>query len=236
MYLPRRKRSSLFPLGSVSKGLLFYFTGIEPINLVFAINADGQDAKDKFDRMTNTITSIIDSYGRRNINYGLIVYGKTAVSRIQLTERFNDDEQLKNNVKMVQQVRGGADLAAALENAKDVFSGEIPRRRNVLVIMTDSKATGDKTKMQPTADELYDMGVKVITVAMGEESDQSELRPLSPKRDNSLKEDPKESPKQLGDRIMQEVVKRECYLFLFCCVRLKGRCHAGNIIFYQCGL
>lgn len=183
-------------------------TGIEPLNLVFAINANGQDAKDNFDRMTNTITSIIDSYGQKKINYGLIVYGKTAVSRIQLTERFSDDEQLKNYVKMVQQGRGGADLAAALKNAKDLFSGEIPNRRNVLVIMTDSKATGDKAKMQPTADELHEMGVKVITVAMEKDSDQSELRPLSPKKDNSLKEDPNESPKQLGDRIMKEAIKR----------------------------
>ena len=189
--------------------MLFYFIGIEPLNLVFAINANGQEAKDNFDRMTSTITSIIDSYGQWKINYGLIVYGKTAVSRIQLTERFSSDEQLKNYVKMVQQGRGGSDLAAALENAKDLFSGEIPNRRNVLVIMTDSKVTGDKTKIQPTADELHEMGVKVITVAMEKESDQSELRPLSPKKDNSLKEDSKESPKQLADRIMKEAVKRE---------------------------
>ena len=197
--------------------MLSDFTGIEPLNLVFAVNANGQDAKDNFDRMTNTITTIIDSYGQRNVKYGLIVYGSTAVSRIQLTETFSNDEQLKNLVKMVQRVRGGAELPAALEKAKEVFSGDIPERRNVLVIMTDSKATGDKAKMQPTADELHDMGVKVITVAMGTESDQSELRPLSPKKDNSLKEDPKGSPKQLGDRIMKEVVKRK---FMFCCLAL----------------
>ena len=176
---------------------------------MFAINANGKDAKNNFDRMTHTITSIIDSYGQRKINYGLIVYGSTAVSRIQLTERFSNDKQLKNYVKMVQHSRGGADLTAALENAKGLFSGEIPERRNVLVIMTDSKATGDKSKMQPTADELHEMGVKIITVAMGKESDKSELRPLSPMKDNSLKEDPKESPKQLGDRIMIEAIKGE---------------------------
>ena len=189
------------------KCCFFNSIGIEPLNLVFAINANGQDAKENFDRMTHTITSIIDSYGQRKINYGLIVYGSTAVSRIQLTERFSDDEQLKNYVKMVQQGRGGADLTAALENAKDLFSGEIPKRRNVLVIMTNSKATGDKAKMLPTANDLHEMGVKIITVAVGKESERSELRPLSPKKDNSLLEDPKESPKQLGNRIMNEAVK-----------------------------
>lgn len=201
--------------------MLSNFTGIEPLNLVFAVSANGQDAKDNFDRMTNTITSIIDSYGQRNVKYGLIVYGSTAVSRIQLTESFSNDEQLKNLVKMVQRVRGGADLPAALENAKEVFSGDIPKRRSVLVIMTDSKVTGDKAKMQPTADELHDMRVKVITVAMGTESDQSELRPLSPKKDNSLKEDREESPKQLGDRIMKEAVKRKSYALLFGSLRSK---------------
>lgn len=110
---------------------------------------------------------------------------------------------------MVQRSRGGADLAAALESAKVMFSGEIPERRNVLVILTDSKATGDMAKIQPLADELHEMRVKVITVAMGEESDRSELRPLSPMKDNSVKEDPKESPKQLGDRIMREAIKGE---------------------------
>ena len=202
--------------------MLSNFTGIEPLNLVFAVNANGQDAKDNFDLMTHTITSIIDSYGQRNVKYGLIVYGSTAVSRIQLTESFSSDEQLKNLVKMVQRVRGGADLPAALENAKEVFSGDIPKRRNVLVIMTDSRATGDKAKMQPTADELHDMRVKVITVAMGTESDQSELRPLSPKKDNSLREDPKESPKQLGDRIMKEAVTRKFYDLFVWLSEIKG--------------
>lgn len=210
--------------------------GIEPVNLVFAINANGQDAKDNFDRMTNTITSIIDSYGQRNINYGLIVYGNTAVSRIQLTENFSDDEQLKNYVKMVQQGRGGADLPAAVENAKDIFSGEIPKRRNVLVILTDSKATGDKAKMQPTADELHDMGVEVITVAMGTESDQSELRPLSPKKDNSLREDPKESPKQLGDRIMKEVIKSKFYVLFVCCLRSRVWAKDFNVLNQCCNV
>ena len=203
---------------------------------MFAINANGQDATDNFDRMTNTITSIIDSYGQRNINYGLIVYGSTAVSRIQLTESFSDDEQLKDYVKMVQQVRGGADLPAALENSKDLFSGDIPDRRNVLVIMTDSKATGDKAKMQPTVDELHDMDVKVITVAMGTESDKRELRPLSPKKDNSLKEDPKESPKQLGDKIMKEAVKGKfCDLFFRVWGKVfKSFCHHHDVLKQRC--
>lgn len=162
--------------------------------------------------MTNTITSIIDSYGQRKINFGLIVYGNTAVSRIQLTERFSNDAQLKSYVKMLQQGRGGADLAAAMQNAKDVFSGEIPKRQNVLVVMTDSKATGNKVEMQPAADDLHEMRVKIITVAMGDEADRSELRPLSPKKDNSLQDDKKETPKQLGDRIMKEAVKCEFYV------------------------
>ena len=188
--------------------LCFTFAAIEPLNLVFAINANGKSAKDNFDRMTNTIASIIDSYGQKKINYGLIVYGSTAVSRIQLTEKFSDgDAQLKRYVKMVQRGSGGADLAAALENAKDLFSGEIPKGRNVLVVMTDSKATGDKSKMQPVADELHEMRVKIITVAIGDEADRGELRPLSPKKDDSLQEDSDESAKQLGDRIMTKAIK-----------------------------
>ena len=79
---------------------------------------------------------------------------------------------------MVQRGSGGADLAAALENAKDLFSGEIPTGRNVLVVMTDSKATGDKSKMQPIADELHEMRVKIITVAYGEEADRGKLLPF----------------------------------------------------------
>ena len=165
--------------------------------------------------MTSTITSIINSYGQRKISYGLIVYGSTAVSRIQLTERFSSDEQLKSYVKMFQRVDGGADLSAALENAKNLFSGEIPEGRKVLVVMTDSKATGDNSKVQPIADELHEMRVKIVTVAMGDEADRSELRPLSPNKDISLMDSSEESPKQLGDRIMTEVVKCKSNTF-FC--------------------
>ena len=187
----------------------FPFTAIEPLNLVFAINANAKSAKQNFERMTQTITSVIDSYGQRNITYGLIVYGDTAVSRIQLTERFKDDEQLKSFVKMVQRGSGGSDLTAALENARDLFSGEIPERRDVLVVITDSKATGDKRGLIPIADELHEMRIKVITVAMGNESDPGELRRLSPRKKNSLQSQAKESPKQLADRIMKEAIKRK---------------------------
>ena len=116
---------------------------------------------------------------------------------------------------MFQRVDGGADLSAALENAKNLFSGEIPEGRKELVVMTDSKATGDNSKVQPIADELHEMRVKIVTVAMGDEADRGELRPLSPNKDNSLMDSSQESPKQLGDRIMTEVVKCKSYTF-FC--------------------
>lgn len=116
---------------------------------------------------------------------------------------------------MFQRVDGGADLGFALENAINLFSGEIPEGRNVLVVMTDSKATGDNSIVQPMADELHHLRVKIVTLAMGDEADRSELRLLSPNKDNSLMDSSEESPKQLGDRIMTEVVKCKFYTF-FC--------------------
>ena len=111
------------------------------------------------------------------------MYGDTAVSRIQLTEEFQNDAQLKSYVKMVQRGGDGADLTSALENARGLFVGELDKRRNVLVVITDSASTGDKEGLRRITDDLHEMRVKVITVAMGNESDPSELRRLSPKKD-----------------------------------------------------
>ena len=185
------------------------FSAIEPLNLIFAINANGPKARENFARMTKTITSVVDSYGQKNVSYGLIVYGDTAVSRIQLTEEFQSDAHLKSYVKMVQRGGDGADLTSALENARDLFVGELDKRRNVLVVITDSASTGDEEGLRRIADDLHEMRVKVISVAMGNGSDPSELRRLSPKKDNSLLDEAKESPKQLGDRIMKEAIKRK---------------------------
>ena len=141
------------------------------------------------------------------------MYSKTGSIRIRLTDKFTGDAQLKNYVKVVQHPTGGADMGEALNNAKKLFAGSKPKGQDVLVIMTDSRTTGDKAMVQPMADELYQMGVKIITVAVGGSSDPAELRRLSPNKNSSLKEFPDENPKHLGDRIIEQAVLRKSVTF-----------------------
>ena len=67
--------------------------------------------------MQNVITSIIDTYGRERLSYGLIVYGNAPQIRVRFGDTFRDNEYLKSFIALLQPGDSGADLGRALQVA-----------------------------------------------------------------------------------------------------------------------
>ena len=122
------------PHGFVS-GLVFVSeeTVVPEIELVFAISATGTEADEAYRLMKDTLKSMIDEYGSKEINYSVIVYGSSVEQKIAFDQRFSDDEALKESVDKIGRATGVPALVETLEEAKKVFEGSNIRGSSIKV-------------------------------------------------------------------------------------------------------
>lgn len=151
------------------------------VDLGISLSASAADAAKNFDKMKSVILSIVDHYGTSRVRYGMVVYGDQAKTNIGFQQVFPKDEDLKRYLATIAPASGGSSLEKGLEEGKELFRsrGTRPNARKVLVVFTDRKSTGDEQKAKDVARELKDQGIKVIAVALGSESDQTELKDIT---------------------------------------------------------
>ena len=75
--------------------------------------------------------------------------------------------------------------------------------------MTDTNPTGTDVQEKRASFELQDKGVKIITVVMGTEVDPKELQKVTTFKENSFVDNSKDSPTQLGEKIVKKATARE---------------------------
>ena len=112
----------------------------------------------------------------------------------------------------------GPDLEKALEESDKLFqeAGARPTARKVLVIIMDKKSDVTESRVNSTANRLYEHYIEVIPVAIGEEADSKQLI-LTTKDQSNLIEAPKVFvPDKLGEAIMRKVLKG-----IFICLSVK---------------
>lgn len=103
----------------------------------------------------------------------------------------------------------GPDLEKALDESDKLFqgAGARPTARKVLVVIMDKKSGVAESRVNSTANRLYEHYIDVIPVAVGEEADLKQLK-LTTKDQSNLIEAPKVFvPDQLGEAIMRKVLK-----------------------------
>ena len=100
---------------------------------MFAISATGTEADEAYRLMKDTLKSMIDVYGSKEINYSVIVYGSSVEQKIAFDHRFSDDEALKESVDKIGRATGVPVLLETLEEAKKVFEGSNIRGSSIKV-------------------------------------------------------------------------------------------------------
>ena len=103
----------------------------------------------------------------------------------------------------------GPDLEKALDESVKLFqeAGARPTARKVLVVIMDKKSGVAESRVNSTANRLYEQYIDVIPVAIGEEADLKQLI-LTTKDQSNLIEAPKVFvPDKLGEVIMRKVLK-----------------------------
>lgn len=117
------------------------------------------------------MTTIIAKYGMKEMNYGIVVYGATASSFLQLRDRVPNEFTLRKIIQSVSPASGQPSLSKGLAEAKRLFDGSSRKdARRILVVITDTRTGTDKEAIQQQMSLLTGRGVHVIPVAIGNDA------------------------------------------------------------------
>lgn len=189
----------------------FIFTGLPAVpmvNLIFAISALSSNANEKFEKMKDIMKTMIDEYGKERIHYSLIVFGNEPSVELRFSTTFDTDNELKAVLDFKDRATDGAALDKALKKASELFT-EYQREgaKNVLVVIMDKKSTSDEKDVKNMAMPLWDDDVEVIPIAFGGESDEDELKSITPHADNLIPADVTNRTKKIAEEIMDKMRK-----------------------------
>ena len=181
---------------------------ISKVDLAFAITATSSTAEESFGKMKETINDILNQLGQRHVKYGLIVFGTSAAIKVNFKDNFTKDDDLRKFINSVPRSRGRPDFAKALREAKNLFddSGR-PEAKKVLILITDAKSSNSMEDIKTASVSLEASVIRVISIAVGDESDSEELEAITPLNKDLLVSDEDELSPQLAKKIMNRLVK-----------------------------
>jgi len=186
---------------------------IPAMDICFAMSTSDLDADKTFKKMQEAVKSIIEKHKDYDqIRYSILPFGTEPSSVTGFGEHVDSLDKLMEYVLSIPRPPGRPDVEKALKRAEELFESAPPRPRakKFLVVLVGSKSGNDLEMLKKAARPLEDKVIKVISVALGPESDTKELSKIVPNKGNLITADKTdESPEKLGDEIMATVLKGE---------------------------
>jgi len=180
---------------------------------VIAVNTFSSNADDVFQKIKETITSVIDTYGTKGIHFTILA--GTSDGTIIYFENYTTTEQLKSMITSLDRQLGGLALDEALRIARKVFKSSSAREsaQKVFVLIADRKSTSSLSDVVPEVKALEEMDVTVIPVGIGSEVDIKELQELTPNISDVINTSAIDDVEQFREDIMLKILKdRTCLL------------------------
>ena len=149
------------------------------IDLVFALSAAAVDADDTFDKIKDTVDTIIKQYGRDKIRYALMTFGDTASVVVDFSDG-RGKEALRATVQQLRRPNGEPDVERALKEAEKLFDNAPPRpgSRRIVVIFVDKKTPNSRSSLKEAAESVIEKNVTIIPAVIGPEVDIDEIEVL----------------------------------------------------------
>lgn len=156
---------------------------------MFAIGAAGEEAETVYNKNKEIMSKFIEANKTPNTMYSVVNYGNKAVVHSKLGDE-KDCAALQENIEGLERAGEGTALDKALEQSINILEhqGRHGSRKRVIVFANGhSKANQNNLKKYVTA--LEDANVKVVTVAVGPEINEEELRNINPDEETIVKVD-----------------------------------------------
>lgn len=187
----------------------------EKIDLGFAISATALSADETFQKIKDTVKSVVKKYGVGNLRYAVITYGPDAKLVLSFQANFSALENWLTTIDSIQLEQGPPAMEKALQRAKRMFQlSSRSDAKRVLVVIADKSPTGDKKTIEKEAQELDIDDVKVIPVAIGDEIDPKEIEDISPYKDVLVGVPKDVDPTDLAKAVMNKVLKGNANFYI----------------------
>ena len=177
------------------------------LDLGFVFGANGKNADATFTREKELAKKMIEKFdiSKTSTLVGAVIYDTNA----RLAWRFGDAIDARETVYRIdglRRLRNGNSILKALEIARDdLFSMKNGARRGVpktLIVFIDKTETRDQ-RLEDTAKQLKDKGVKVIVIAIGPEVDKKDVAGIASSPKDLIK--PSDLSKSVEVVILQAV-------------------------------
>ena len=152
---------------------------IPDIDLVFALSAAAVDAEDTFDKIKDTVDTIIKQYGTDKIRYALMTFGDAPSIKVDFSDG-RGKEALRATVQQLSRPTGDPDVEKALKEAEKLFDNASPRpgSRRIVVIFVDKKTPNSRDGLKEAAESVIEKNVTIIPAVIGPEVDIDEIEVL----------------------------------------------------------
>jgi len=165
------------------------------MDLAFVISTTAVDQDKNFEKTKEIIKETVEKFGLHSVRYSLITFGATPDVKIRFDNVFDTEEELGTLVDNVKKAFGDAALDKALEEARYLFAlaeDARPNAMKVLVVITDKRSDSSEEEVQIASEKLKNDGVRVIAIALGDESDTITPEVIEPGKDSGPEEVVKE--------------------------------------------
>ena len=150
-------------------------------------------------------------YGINKVHYSLA----TLKDKLEITLKFNllvdSNSQFMAYVDSIPNLKGGADLAKALEDSPSMFTeenGGRPTAKKILVVVIDSKSDSSENDIEDAVSLVEDTGIRVIPVGL-DQADKTELQTLTLVEEDVLTPSKDETPEDIAKDIMDRALNGE---------------------------
>ena len=184
--------------------------------MAFALSASAVDASKNFQQMKDIVKTMIDTYGKKQVHYSLIIFGDTPSVRIRFSESFLTDDRLKGFIDAVPRSSGTPALAKTLDEARKLFEDAASRENatKVLVVMMDNKSGSEPEDVKEKGKALEEAGIRVIAVAVGNQADVMELNNTASHEGDVITTDKTGDPDKTAKEIMEKGLEKRKFVIL----------------------
>lgn len=181
---------------------------VPQVDVGFVISATAVSASDTFERIKDTINTIIEEYGISRLRYALIVFGREASLKLSFSDESADVNSLMAKITSTQRPVGEPNLQRALEEAMKMFESDAsrPAAKKVLVVITDKKSTSSPEDVRKSLTPLEEQEVKIVPVAVGSSVDPTELEQITSHKGYLIETQRELDPDATAKEIMRKVL------------------------------
>lgn len=182
-------------------------------DIYFLIDGSGSISWENFQDMKAFMNEMIGMFqvGADKVRFGVVQYGSTPQIEFEITQ-YSSEAQLKEAIKVIQQIGGGTNTGDALRGMQHLF--KISARNNIpqfLIVITDGKSQDQVTK---AAEELRQQGIVIYAIGV-RDAVQEELEDIAGTKDRMFFVNDFDSLKLIKHDIAQDICSPDGKVFSF---------------------